>query len=315
MRSERLLGIVAALQRRGRVTAPELAEYFEVSVKTIQRDMEALSRAGVPVFASRGAGGGWELLADYRSSLTGLTSAEALAIVVGRPQSLLADLGVADAGEMAIDKLLGTLGPEDRQRATRARERLLVDPELWSFAGEDEPFLPELYQAVSDDLLVLARYGDAKASREIGPLGLVLKRDAWYLVGSHAGHCRTYRVGRVRELHVTSRRFERPHGFDLARYWAANTTDYTESLPSYRVELRLRAEALQRLPGVPVKARTVGTPGANGWAKVELEFLDPEGAAAGIRLLGGEVKIVAPADLRHRVLDEARAVIRANRQP
>jgi len=313
VRSERLLGIVAVLQARGRSTAPELAEEFAVSVKTIQRDMEALSRGGVPVFASRGAGGGWELLPNYRSSLTGLAPAEALAIVIGRPQGLLGDLGFDDSGDRAIMKLLGTLPPGDRERARRARERLLIDRDLWSFAAEPEPLLPDLYRAVCDDLVVRIRYTDARADFDIAPLGLVYKRNAWYLLAKRRDQYRTYRVARMRELAVTSRTFDRHADFDLHAEWATATTSYAESLPSYPVELRVAGEALARLSRIAVRQRTVEEPEANGWAVAQLEFFDEPEARAAIRRLGIHVEIISPAHLREVAMEEASTFLDDNR--
>ncbi len=315
MRAERLLGIVTTLQARGRCTAPELAAEFEVSAKTIQRDMEALSRAGVPVFALRGANGGWELLPDYRSTLTGLTPEEALAIVVGRPQSFLGDLGIEDRGDGAIAKLIGALPAHDRNRAARAGERLLVDPDLWTFASEEAPFLPDLYRAVCDDLVVRWRYGDRASPYEVAPLGIVFKRSAWYVVARDRDQNRTYRFARVRALDVTGHHFDRPGDFDLTAYWATSTAAYAETIPAYPVELRLRGDALERARDIWVRHRAILEADDDGWAAVELVFHSEADAVAAVRRLGGEVRIVSPDSLRDSVVAEAKAILHANVAP
>ena len=146
MRAERLLRIVFLLQSRGRMTAGELAEELEVSARTIQRDMEALSGAGIPVFATRGAEGGWALLKDYRTSLTGLTATDVMAIVVGRPPRLLSELGLADPGEGPVLKLLESISPSAKEQAQRARQRVHIDLAAWGDVGP--PILPVLQQAL-----------------------------------------------------------------------------------------------------------------------------------------------------------------------
>lgn len=312
MRSERLLDIVTALQRRVRVTAPELAEEFDVSVKTIQRDIEALSRAGVPVFSSRGKGGGWQLLPDYRSSMTGLTSVEALAIVVGRPQGLLGDLGFEESADRAIGKLLGGLPTGDRERARRARDRLLIDRDLWSFAAEPEPFLAVLFRAVCDDIVVRLRYTDAATRFEVAPFGLVFKRNAWYLFATRRGEHRTYRVARIRELSVTSKQFDRPASFNLAKQWQESTKNYAASLPSYGVELRLRGDALARVSALPVRRRLVGEADRDGWTSARLDFLNEIDALESIRRLGAGVQVVSPGELRLAAVADARAFLDDN---
>jgi predicted DNA-binding transcriptional regulator YafY len=315
MRSERLLGILAVLQARGRCTAPALADEFDVSVKTIRRDLEALSRCGVPVFSCRGAGGGWELLPDYRSSLIGLTAEEALAIVLGRPQSLLGDLGFQTPGARAMGKLLGTLPGRHRERAVRASERLLIDRDLWSFAAEPEPHLADLYRAACDDVAVRLRYTDATTRFEVEPLGLVYKREAWYLFARRGDEYRTYRVSRIRELTVTSRSFSRPAGFDLPTEWNTATANYAAAVPSYQVHVRLRDGALERVSGIALRSRHVGEPGPDGWAAGHLRFFDEADAVRGILLLGRHVEITSPGSLRKAIVDYATDLLRDNASP
>ena len=312
MRSERLLRIVVLLQSRGRLTARELADELEVSMRTIQRDMEALSGAGVPVYALRGGAGGWELLPDYRASLTGLSTAEALAIVIGRPRSILADLGLDDAGDEAMSKLLAAVPADARARAEHARQRLLVDPSPWGWASVPEPVLPQLQEAAWDDRIVRMRYAASHDRFDVAPLGLVVKGSQWYFVGMRDDLLRTYRVARVHDLTVTGRRFERPADFDLAEYWHRSTTEYAESLPICVVKLRVRGDALTRMQWTYAKRKQVGEPDADGWADAELDLEDEFNALGAIRLLGNEVVVVSPASLRRAAVRDARAFADAN---
>ena len=105
MRAQRLLSILMQLQVNRRMTARELARKLEVSERTILRDMESLSAVGVPVVADRGAGGGWSLLAEYETRLTGLSPEEIQSLFLSRMPKLAADLGLHRASEVAWTKL------------------------------------------------------------------------------------------------------------------------------------------------------------------------------------------------------------------
>src|SRR5690348_6204324 len=106
------------------MSAGALAERLEVSVRTIQRDMDALSAAGIPVYAARGSDGGWELTNGFRSTLTALTPSEALALAVGRPEGVMEDLGLEDPGELALLKVMSSSPDLAREMAERARQRV-----------------------------------------------------------------------------------------------------------------------------------------------------------------------------------------------
>src|SRR5580700_3865506 len=136
MRSGRLLSILLFLQVQRRVTARELARKLEVSERTILRDMDALSGSGVPVIAGRGAGGGWSLLAEYETKLTGLSPAEIQSLFISRAPKLAADLGLQQASEGAWTKLQAALPPTARPHADFVRQRLFIDTRGWKNAAE-----------------------------------------------------------------------------------------------------------------------------------------------------------------------------------
>lgn len=312
MRAERLLRIVILLQSRGQVTAADLAEELEVSPRTIQRDMEALSGSGVPVYATRGAGGGWALHERYRTSLTGLTTAEALAIVVGRPPGILAELGLDDPGEGAVLKLLSAVSDSARDRAEHARQRVHVDLAPWGWVGERDPLLPQLQQAVWADLAIRIRYAASSEAFEIEPLGLVAKGSAWYLVTLSKGRHRTYRVSRIHDLEITERHFERPEGFDLAVHWREAAQRYSEDLPNYVVRLRVRGDAAVRVRWMYGRDKQVTEPDADGWVDVTVDLEDEPNAMVAVGMLGAEVIVLEPSELRRRALEAARTFVEAN---
>ncbi|MBX5443674.1 YafY family protein [Sphaerobacter sp.] len=314
MRADRLLSILLLLQVHRRMTARELAERLEVSPRTIQRDMEALSMAGVPVYAERGARGGWVLPDDYRTDLSGLTGLEIEALFLTKPARPLADLGYREAAEGALLKLLAALPTMRRREAERARQRLLVDTSGWRQGEDPAPCLPALQDAVWRDrraCIVYRRSDGTTVERVVDPLGLVAKGSLWYLVAAVEGHPRTYRVARVQDVEVTEEPCERPEGFDLAAYWTESTARFVRELPRYPFTLRAAPEALHRLGASAgyVRAERIDPPGADGWSTVHL-VADVEEVALGYVLgFGDTVEVLAPPALRQRVLTTARNVV------
>jgi len=176
MRADRLLSILLLLQVHRRVTARELAKRLEVSERTIHRDMEALSAAGVPVVAERGTGGGWGLLEAYQTNLTGLNEVEIQALFLTRPARLLDDLGLHQASEAALIKLLAALPSLSRRNAEYVRNRIHIDATRWSNQEEAIPYLPTLQDAIWQErkLHITYRRGDdACVERLVDPLGVV----------------------------------------------------------------------------------------------------------------------------------------------
>jgi predicted DNA-binding transcriptional regulator YafY len=312
MRAERLLRIVMLLQTRGRVTAGELARELEISTRTVKRDMEALSGAGIPVYATRGGAGGWRLVESYRTSLTGLTTTEALSIVVGHTHGVLADLGLDDPGEGPILKLLETIAPSARARVDHARERIHVHDGPWGGrVTPPDPTLVLLQKAIWADRVVRVLYGTSPRSVRLRPYGLV-RQGSWYLVARRGSELRTYRVSRIHRLELTDETFERPPGFDLAGHWQEASRSFVASHPRYVVELRLRGEAAIRAGWVWARERTVGEPDADGWVRVTLDLQDAETARTTVRQLGTDTVVLAPAELREATLAYARQLLDAN---
>src|SRR5215472_402778 len=222
MRADRLLSILLLLQTHQRLTGRDLAKRLEVSERTIHRDMEALGMAGVPVVAERGTGGGWSLLEGYRTNLTGLTGTEMQALLLAKPSRLLADLGLRQAADAALLKLLAAMPAITRHAAEYARQRLHVDGAGWHEAAEAVPYLLPIQEAIWQERKLRLTYqrGDGTTvERLTDPLGLVAKSGVWYLVAAVDGELRSYRVSRVQSAQATEESFARPPTFDLAAYW------------------------------------------------------------------------------------------------
>lgn len=312
MRADRLLRILMLLQSRRRVTAGDLAHHLEVSVRTIQRDMEALGAAGVPVYATRGVEGGWELAGNYRTTLTGMTPVEALAIVAGRPPRLLEDLGLGE-GESALTKLLAALGPLAREAAERARQRIHVDLSRWGERAPADPNLTRLQEAALADRLARVRYGGSKSTFVIAPVGLVAKGMVWYLVAIRDEAFRTYRVQRFTSVRVLDDAFERPADFDLATHWESVSAGLAQTWPSYTVTLRVRGQALDRLRWSSAKVVRRGKPGRGGWTQVVVDLESSAEARSVVLSLGADAQVLEPVDLRQSVTQVAERI--AARRP
>ena len=154
-------------------------------MRTIYRDVEALSAAGVPVYATRGRSGGIQLLDGYRTRLTGMTADEADALFLAGLPGAAADLGLGSVLAATQLKLLAALPPELRERAARIRDRFYLDAPGWLRETDAPPFLASVAEAVWTQHRLDVRYERANravADRVLDPLGLVLKAGTWYLV-------------------------------------------------------------------------------------------------------------------------------------
>jgi predicted DNA-binding transcriptional regulator YafY len=314
MRGDRLFSIVLLLQSHRQLTARDLAGRLEVSARTIHRDMEALSGAGIPVIAERGTGGGWSLLGEYRTNLTGLNEAEIKSLFVIKPSRLLADLNLEKAAEGAFLKLLAALPSVFRRGAEYARQRIYVDVTGWNRAEESVPHLHRLQEAIWQERRVRLRYarGECEAVERLAdPLGLVAKGSVWYLVASVEGKLRSYRVSRVEAVEVLDEACQRPADFDLATFWEQSAAEYRAHLPSYRARVRVRREIVARMPyaGRFARIEQTGEPDADGWVEVALRFDAEEMACEYALGFGTQLEVLEPPALRERVLAAARSVV------
>jgi len=314
MRADRLFSIMLLLQTYRRMTAHDLAGRLEVSERTIHRDMEALSGAGVPVFAERGVGGGWSLLGEYRTNLTGLNEAEIQALFLARSPQLLNDLGLGKAAEAAFIKLFAAVPSATRHDAESASQRIYVDVTGWNRSDESFPFLPLLQKAVWQERKLRFTYqrGDCDSvERVVDPLGLVAKGSVWYLVAAVEGGVRTYRVSRMLDAELTDQTFIRPEGFDLVAYWHQSSADFRSKFPRYPVIVRAHPETLPRLhyTGKFSQVEEVGQPDEEGWVRVSICFQFEDVACECLLGFGDQVEIIEPQELRQKVVARAESVI------
>lgn len=311
MRAERLLRLLLHLQTRGQSTVAQLAEALAVSPRTIQRDLDALSLAGVPVYSIRGRSGGWALLPDYRSRLTGLTPSEVMSVFVGATAHVLADLGLDASSDLAVTKLIASLPEGTRREAEYARQRLLIDHAGWDDRREIPRWLDLSRQALWEERRINITYGEAQDGHgpfPVAPLGLVAKTRTWYLVAARTdGRLRTYRLSRVTSAELTDDTFTRPAGFDLAEYWAQSQRDFQALRPSYPIVLKVRDHAVRRFrPIQPLLPTDDG-----GWI-VHTDLESRHEACAAVLAQAGAAQVLAPPELIALVREAAERLAAAH---
>jgi predicted DNA-binding transcriptional regulator YafY len=318
MRADRLLSILMLLQIRGHMTAHELAQRLEVSERTIYRDIEALSVAGVPVYAERGPGGGCMLAEGYRTNLTGLTEPEVRTLFLPGMSAALADLGVSKALEAAMLKLLAALPIAQRRDAERVRQRLYMDAVGWFQPNEAVPFLQTLQEAVWRDrkVQIIYRKKNGEVSeRLVDPLALVTKAGIWYMIAVSHDELRVFRVSRVLEAMLTDEPCQRPADFDLEKFWATWSAELQVKAPGYSVTVRVSPTFVPILP--QILGETVHTLIENadpldkeGWITISLTFGSFEGARSYILGFGTMAEVLEPQELRQSVIAFASGIVK-----
>ncbi|TDQ50245.1 helix-turn-helix transcriptional regulator [Actinorugispora endophytica] len=321
MRASRLLSLLLLLQNRGRLTAAQLAAELEVSERTIYRDVESLGAAGIPIYADRGAGGGYRLLAGYRTRLTGLTDGEADSVFLSAVPHAAAELGLGAEMAAANLKILAAMPESLRDRAERVRGRFHLDAPAWFREPDHAPHLTAIASAVWEERVVTIRYrrwNSTPLERTLAPLGLVLKSGLWYLVAlphpaAPGRGPRTFRASRVDELTDTGERFTRPDDFDLADYWDDWSRDFEAGLytGTARVRLSARGRELMRAVSPPAlwASLDAAEPCADGRFETELPYESLDQAVSAFSQCGPELEVLEPVELRGRVLAAARATV------
>ncbi|MFF9121914.1 helix-turn-helix transcriptional regulator [Streptomyces sp. NPDC014889] len=319
MRAARLIKMVLLLQSRPVMTAAELARELEVSERTVTRDAQALSEAGVPVYADRGRAGGYRLVGGYRTRLTGLDRGEAEALFLSGVPGALREMGLEDAASAARLKVSAALLPSLRDASRTAAQRFHLDAPDWFREPKTPELLPAVAEAVWDDRRITARYrrGEEEVVRELEPYGLVLKAGVWYVCARVVGpgSFRVYRVDRFAAVDAgAGKRFERDGGFDLPAFWEERAAQFARSVLRAEVVVRLSEEGVRRLPHAvgPVPARAaleaVGAAAGRdgrGWVTVTLPVESEEVAHQQLTALGPEAEVLAPEALRERFARDA----------
>ena len=313
MRASRLLSMLMLLQIRGRVTALELSRELEVSIRTIYRDIDSLSAAGVPIYSERGPAGGYQLMDGYRTRVTGLTPDEAGSLFLAGAPTAAAELGLGEVLAAAQLKLLASLPDDLRRQAERIGSRFHLDTSGWFQEMEKPPYLPDVATAVWEERPLKIRYQrwQGIVTRQVDPVGLVRKGNAWYMVARADKQYRTYRLTRILELETIEHRFQRPADFDLADYWAESQASFQERVHTATAVVRMSPAALDHLDvTLDAYARekvlaTASAPDEKGWVIATIPIESIGVASWELLRFGAEVEVLEPIELREAIADHA----------
>lgn len=316
MRADRLLSLVMLLQTRGKMTAQALAEELGVSRRTILRDVDALSFAGIPIYSEGGHGGGMALDENYRLTLNGLKEAEVRALFLSNSASLLNDIGLGEAAESTLLKLAAALPAPHQPSVDSLRQRILIDPVWWWHDLQPLPFWDELQRAVYEDHCIRVRYetydGEV-AERVLEPYSLVAKASLWYLIARREDELRTYRVSRLKAVTLLDEKFQRAPDFDLPTYWRDHIEGFLAALTEYdftlRIDSRHMASSKWYTPG---RTEILEAPDDDGWLTARLWVESEEQAVLFVLTMGVSARILEPDALRMKVLDAAQALVEAH---
>jgi predicted DNA-binding transcriptional regulator YafY len=318
MRADRLLSLVLLLRHRGRMTAPAIARELEVSTRTVLRDVEALSAAGIPVYAERGRHGGFALLPGFSTDLTGLTPDEAVALLTSPSRATSDALGLSEAFSSAIRKVVAALPEGSREAATGATERVLVRRGGFLRDAPAPPAVDALHsvqRAVFTGHRLRIRYtsrGEGEGRwRTVDPLGLVEAAGAWYLLALHDGADRTYRVSRIAAAEELDELAQRPTGVDLEELWQRRRVEFRRALPHVVARVRVREGRREELART---ALTVGDAGADGgWTVLTAAFGDLRHAVRVVWSLAPDAEALDPPELVTALRTRAESVAAAHR--
>lgn len=315
MRADRLVSLVLLLRRHGQLSAATLARELEVSTRTVLRDIEALSAAGVPVYAERGRHGGFALLPGFRTELTGLNHDEALALLVAGSRRGAQVFGLGSSLASAMLKVVDALPESYRRTAAEAVERLLIDPgiDLLSRRAVEEELpvevVAEVRRAVFAGHRLRIRY-EAKGAvpqwRTVDPIGLVTVREQGYLLATRSGEDRTYRLSRILAAEELDEPAERPDRVDLDRAWQERSTRFRTGGDQVAVVLRVRPARREELVGTALAVLAEETDGE--WLRMEVTFQDPRHAEWALWQLSTSAEALEPQWLRDSLRDRATAI-------
>ena len=315
MRADRLLKLMLLLQKNGKMRAVDLARELEVSTRTILRDIDALSFSGVPVYTEGGHGGGIALDENYRVRLNGLKENEVQALIVSSNASLLADIGLEDAAEQSLLKLLTALPSLYEQSAKQFQNRIYIDPVAWWHSEQTLTHLNTVQEAVYSNRIIeidYQRHDGTYLSRTVQAYGLVAKASVWYLIATHDEQFRSYRISRISHVRVLDESFTPDRDFNLEAYWKESTANFLDNVPVFTFTLAIHPDAKNIATWYSPGFSEHRGQSEDGWFIREFHVDSLELATMFVVGLGHKVTIIEPYVLKNTVAEKIEALIHRN---
>lgn len=312
MRADRLLKMMILLQTRGKMTAIQLADELEVSRRTILRDINALSFSGVPIYADGGHGGGISLDENYRIKLNGLKEVEVQALILSSNAALLSDIGLEDAAEQSLMKLLTALPSLYEHSIKQFQNYIYIDPVAWWHKEQPLTYLETIQDAVYANRVIQIAYqkhDGTRLIRTIQPYGLVAKASVWYCVAAHDNQFRNYRISRISEVKLLNETFIRDSEFNLAKYWQTSTRNFLDSVSFFEFTLEIHPDKKDFVTWYSPGFCQVSPMTNSDWYSGHFYVDSLELATMFVIGLGNEIKIVEPDELKEAVEEKMRTLI------
>lgn len=312
MRADRLISMMMLLQTRGKMTANVLANELEVSRRTILRDVEALSIAGIPIYTDGGHGGGITLDENYRTKLTGLNEAEIQTLFLAGNNQLLKEVGLGEAADRTLRKLFASLPARHQPSVDYIRQRIYIDPVWWWHDAKPLPFWSELQDAVYQDRCIQAVYENYEgevAERLLEPYSLVSKSSSWYLIAKSKGKLRTFRISRFHQIVLLDTTFHRDKTFELISYWHEHLNKFASAFSEYKFSLRIHPDRVNFVRWLtPGRYIEEGVDDA-GWVTMHFQIDSKHLAQMLVFGLGTQCEVIKPLTLKEEVLYACRAIL------
>lgn len=314
MRADRLLSIMMLLQSQGMMTASQLAQELEVTERTIYRDVIALSTTGIPVYTTKGPGGGIGLVEEYRNSLMALKPDEIRALFLLEIPPVLEQLGVGETVRKALTKLSSSLPANKNGTMKDQRVKILLDPLDWKQSEEPVPWLKICQEALQQNRILDLAYRsefNTDLVMQVAPLGLVAKSQCWYLVVLRANRYRTLQVSRIRSARISLQSFNEPDEFDLDLYWKKWCEEQVKHKSAFVIQVRV-TPTLAQILDLHRPATLMSPPMLDDspWVELTLEYESFEEARRMILGYGGAIEVLEPLALRRSVQDFATQTIK-----
>lgn len=310
MRADRLLSIISLLQLHKQMTAKELASKLEVSVRTIYRDIDALTIMGVPVVTDRGPDGGIKLLGDYKTDLTGLNDEELQYLFLPPPQKVLTDLDIKNPNYHSLLKLIGSASKHQLNLIENIQNYIYIDMYSWNETNAvNREILYSLQSAIWNTSQITIDYSKANGNRKIDlkPLGLINKKGIWYLAAID-DITKIYKVSLINEVILTDLRFPRPHDFDLGEYWKKSTSDFMSKIPKYIIKIKTIPEVsefIERRKFISVVDKQL----KEDMVLLTIEFNAKWQAVEFALGCGNKVDIIEPEDVKLEVIEISKQIL------